>query len=97
MEGRVRDNVIRPARQSEIDRIRLHHHDAAIEALTQALRASRMRLDCDDPRAHVEERTGDRARAGADVEDDRAASEPRVSDEPARPRGVELVPAPSAP
>jgi len=97
MERRIGHDVKRAARQAEVGGVGLHDHDPTIEPLAQALRAARMGLDRDDARAHVEERGRDRAGAGADVEDGGAGPQSRVSDEPTRPRGVELVPAPPPP
>jgi hypothetical protein len=53
-----------------------------------------MRLDGDHPRAGGHQRRGERARTGADVHDDRTATDGRVSDETGRPSTVELVPPP---
>jgi hypothetical protein len=97
VERRVRDDVIRPPRQSELGGIGLHDDDASVESLAEALRAAGMGLHRDDSRARIEERGGDCAGAGADVEDGGTGGETRVSDEPSRPGGVELVPPPTPP
>jgi hypothetical protein len=97
VEGRVGDHVIRPAREAEIGGVGLYHDDATSEPLAQATRSPGVRFDRDDPRAHLEERASDHAGAGADVEDGGTGDEPRLSDEPSRPGGVELVPAPTPP
>ena len=97
VERRVGDDVERPSRQPEIGGVGLHHDDPITEPFAEILRAARMGLDRDDARTHIEERAGDRAGAGADVEDGGTRAESRVSDEPSRPRAIELVPAPSPP
>jgi hypothetical protein len=97
VERLVRDDVKGPTREAEVGRVRLHHDSAVTESVAQALRAPRMGLDRDDARVRVEERGRDHAGAGADVEDGGPRGKSRVSDEPTRPRAVELVPAPSPP
>ena len=95
MERRIRDDVIRAARQAEVGGIGLHHNDARPEPLPKHARACWVGFDRDDARTRVDQRGRDRAGTGADVEDDGAGREPSLSDEPPRPLGVELVPAPT--
>ena len=77
--------------EAEIRRVGLHDDDGASEAVAEVLRASRVQLDRDDPRAGVDERRGERAEAGADVEDAVAAAYPGEGDETLSPIGTEEV------
>ena len=49
----------------------------------------------DNPSATGDDGAGERSQAGADVNDEGAWGYRRLSDEPVRPSGVELVPRPA--
>src|SRR5690242_13967988 len=69
-EGWVRPDVVRATRQAQVRGVGPYDGDVLREATPQRLDAPRMELDRDDPRAGRDERRGQRARAGPDVEDE---------------------------
>jgi hypothetical protein len=93
-EGRVGDHVVRLAGEPERAGIGLDHDDRVAESPAQVRGAARMGLDGDDAGAGLEQRPGERAPAGADVQDEVAGTDAGVSDEPVGPARVELVPSP---
>lgn len=93
-ERRVCHHVVRPRRQAKVCGVRLDDDDLPLEALPQRDRPPAMGLDGDHACAGPQQWCGDRARACADVEDDRSARDRRVSDELLGPCPFELVPAP---
>ena len=90
-EGRVGDDVVRLAGEPEVGRVGLHHDDGVAEPLPQLPGPARVHLDRHHPRAATDERVGDGAGAGTDVEHDGAGGDVGVSDEALRPSGFELV------
>lgn len=94
-ERRIGDDVVRAARQTKAARVSLNDHDRVTEALAQGLGSLEMSLNCDDASTSSDQRSRECSTAGADVEDDGARDDARVSDEPLRPPMVELVPSPS--
>ena len=95
-ERRVGHHVERAARQPEVAGVG-PHHDRAGEALAQGGGPPGVELDGDDARAGCEQWLGQRARAGAHVEDEIAPTDAGLSDEPCRFLPVQPVPAPPAP
>ena len=93
-ERRVPDDGVGPARQAEVGGIRLHDGHGRAEPISQDPRSTRVHLDRDHPSADVDERCGDRAEPGADVEHQVAASYRGEDDETLSPRWVEEVTAP---
>ncbi len=98
MERRVRHHVVRPARKAQIARVALHHDHAVVAAREQpaeVVGSPGIPFHCDHARAEGHEWTRERSGSRADVDDDRASGEARVSDEVFCPAGVELVPPPA--
>lgn len=93
-ERRVGDHVVRPPGQAEVPGVGLDHHDGVPEPLAKELRPPGMGLDGDDPRTGIDQWSRDRTVAGTDVHDPRTGADPCITDEPLRPPGIELVPAP---
>lgn len=93
-ERGVGDDVERPAGETEIRRIGLHDRDMTRKAGAQVIGATWVPFDGDHRSAGSDERRRNGAASGADVEDEVARSDPRVSDEPTRPSRIELVPTP---
>jgi hypothetical protein len=97
VEGKVRDHVVRPTRETQVACIALHDDDAAVERrepLSETIGTSGMPLDRDDACPRRDERRGQGSGTGADVDDDRVGREPRVSDETRGKLGLEPVPSP---
>jgi hypothetical protein len=93
-ERRVGDDMERTARQPEVRRVGLDHHRESAEPLPEGLRTPRMQLDGDDPRAGVDQRCCERARARAHIDDQITAADSAVGDESFSPARVELMPSP---
>ena len=88
----------RTSRQSQVGGIRPHDRDRRMsEPLAKLLHAAWVQLDGDDPSAGADQRRGERAGAGADVDDDVTWSDGGVVDEQLRPVVSELMPAPTCP
>lgn len=94
-ERRIGYDVVRAARQTKAARVTLNNHDRVTEALAQVLSSLEMRLNCDDASTSSDQGNRECSTTGADVENDGARDDARVSDEPLRPAVVELVPSPS--
>jgi hypothetical protein len=95
----VRDDMERPARQPQRGRIGACKDeppagDVRREPLAERVAPTVVELDGDDACADGEQRRGDGAVAGADVEDEGSGREPRVSDELLGPPRVQPVPSP---
>jgi hypothetical protein len=94
-ERRVGDDPEGPPPEPEIRCVRLDDRDLrAGEARPEEGRPSVVTLDGDDDRAGAEQRGRQRARAGADVEDELSGSDRRVGHERRRPALIEAVPPP---
>lgn len=85
----------RPSRESKIRCIRPYHRDEAPEPLLELAGPPGVEFDGDDLVTGIDQGAGDRAGAGADVEDERAVGECGVRDETGRGLRVELVPSPA--
>lgn len=95
VEWWVGHNVVRPPRQAKIGGIGAHDDDGGAEALGQEPGSAGMPLDRHHPRASGDERRRHRSQARADVDDERAWGQARLSDESLCPSGVELMPRPA--
>ena len=84
----------RAPRQPKVGGVSLDHDDAATEALSKDVGPTRVQLDGDDPRARIEERGSERARARTDIEHQITAADSAVGDEPFSPARLELMPSP---
>ena len=93
-ERRVGDDVERTAGEPQIASIGLHDDEPPPEPLAQLSGATVVQLEGDDVRAGCDQPLGERAGAGADVEDEVARSDAGGADESLSPGGMELVPAP---
>jgi hypothetical protein len=92
--GRAGHDVERPAGETEVGSVGLHHDDGVAEPTAEMLSAQRMSLDGDHPGPGCGQRCRQRAPAGADVDDAVAGANAGVSNEPLGPFPFELVPSP---
>lgn len=90
----VGDDVERAAGQAQVRGVCFHHDDGWSELGAQVLGPGMVGLHSDDPGAGADQRPGDGAEAGPDVEDEGASREIGVSDEAVGCGLVELMPAP---
>lgn len=93
-EGRVGHDLVGPAGQAKVAGIGLDDDHRGGEALAQLPGPPRVRLDGDDSGAGFHQRSGERAAARADVDDDGTRRDPGLGDQPLRPSTIELVPSP---
>jgi hypothetical protein len=96
-ERGVRHHVERSTGQAQVGGVGLDQDHRVAEAAPQVTGAFGVGLDGDDPHARIEERGGDDAAAGADVEHEIARAKVGTGDEPGRPLRTELVPPPRPP
>jgi hypothetical protein len=94
-EWRVGHDVVGPSGETEVAGIGLDDHDGVPETLARVPGSIGMCFHRDHPSATGDEGAGERSHAGADVDDEGAWGYRRLSNEPARPWGVELVPRPA--
>ena len=92
--GRAGHHVERAAGESEVAGVGPHQRQFGAEAFPELRGSTGVDLDGDDARAGREQGRGERAGAGADVEDEVARSDACVVDESFSPDRIELVPAP---
>lgn len=93
-EGRIGYDLVGLARQRKAASIGPNDHDGVTEALAKVPGSLRMWLNGDDPRPGGDQWGGERSQTSADIQDNGARGDPRVSDKPPRPTPVELVPSP---
>jgi len=93
----IGDDVVWLTGQAQAAGVGLDDHDRATEALAEVLGSLGVGFDGDDPGTGGDQRKGECSMAGADIDDDGAPTDARLSDEPLRPAMVELVPPPSPP
>jgi hypothetical protein len=96
-ERRVCDHVEVAPREAEVGRVGFDDNDVAAELRAQVRRSAGMQLDRDHACAGLDEWARERAPTGPDIDDEIAGAEPRVSDEPLSPSGIELMPSPWCP
>jgi hypothetical protein len=97
-ERRVRHYPERPAWKPEITRVDLHHGDAdAGKPVSELTGPTRVELDRDDMRAGANEWAGERAGAGANIENEIAGVDPGCGNEALSPVVSELMPSPARP
>lgn len=97
-EWRVRNDAERPPRQQEIDGVDLHHLDRTFgEASPELLCATGMKFEGNDASAGGDQRHGQRAGTGTDVEDEVTGENPCPGDEAPGPVVSELVKSPVRP
>jgi hypothetical protein len=94
-ERRVGHHVERALWQPQLGRVALDHlHLPVGEASAEVIGPARVELHGEHARTSLHEVTGDRAGAGADVEDEVAGLDVRTRDETSRPVVSEAVPTP---
>ena len=96
-EWRVGDDVEVAARQTEVGGVGFDDDDGVAELSAEERRPPRVELDCDDPRAGLDEWPRERAEAGSHVENEVSGPQSGVSDELRCPAGIELMPSPCLP
>lgn len=92
---RVGDDVEGTPRQAEVGGVGPDDRDAPTEALLEVAGASVVQFDGQDAMPIHDQRSGDCAGAGADVENERGVGQRCVSDEVLSGLLVELVPSPA--
>jgi len=93
-KGRVGDNVEGSARQPEIAGVGLDDRHLAAVGVAKEGDAIRVGFDGDHLSAGVDKWAGQRAAAGADVENDVAGTYRRLIDQALGPPRIELMPSP---
>jgi hypothetical protein len=97
-ERRIGHYPERAPRKPEIGGIDLHHGDVgARKSLPELAGPTRVKLDRDDTRTGIHQRTGDRAGTGANIENKVAGFDPCRANEPTSPVVSELMPSPACP
>jgi hypothetical protein len=68
-EGRIGDHVVGPPRKAKVAGVGLHHDDPLAELCAEHLGPAGVSFHGDDTGAGADERFGDRAGSGSDIQD----------------------------